>query len=489
MGEEPVPVRPIVRGAFQTMSGAYVGRLTNLAAFFLLARTLTEEEFGQVDLSLAVFAILVSMRSLGLHFALLHEHDRVDELAPTHLVLNMGLGSLSAFAAVGLAFFTYSGTTATALVIFAVFDLFRTAAVTSETQLRRDLEFGPLALSHAMGTVTAAVVAAAVAYLGGGIWSLMFGYWANSIGYVVVYCSVVWRFRPLPLRRLREFDAEGARKLIGYGLWFWIGGVLQVLILQVDKFIVGTVLGTAVLGIYARAHTFSQIPSGAVTHTILSVTGAVYARYQDDRKRLSAAFRRALRLVLRSTIAISLVLVLEAPALTRILLGENWLPMVPVLRYLILYSLCRPLLDDIHTLFLAVGASKSIAGFASVQAGLLLIVAPILTSRLGVEGTAISMDVMALIGLALALRYTRKYVDLPLAPTFVPPLIAACVGLGVRLSVAEPIAHLPDLIEVIAGGLIFSLAYAAALFSIERRTLVEELRTVWTALRAGTDPV
>ena len=488
MRETQVPVRSIVRGAFQTMGGAYLGRLTSLAAFFLLARALTEDAFGHVDLALAVFAMLVALRNLGLHFALLHEQDRIGQLAPTHLALSMGLGSLSVFAALGLAFFYYSGITAQALVLFAVFDLFRTAATTSETQLRRNLEFGPLALSHALATIAAAIIGVATAYLGGGAWALVFGYWANSVGYVVVYCGLLWSRQPLPLGRLREFEPAGARRLIRYGLWFWIGGVMRVLILQADKFIVGTLLGTAALGFYARAHAFAQIPAGAVTHAIVSVTGAVYARYQEDRQRLSAAFRRALRLILRATVAISLFLVLEAEGLTRILLGENWLPMVPALRYLILYSACRPLLDDIHALLMGVGDPKRVVGFTSVQAGLLLLSAPLLTSRLGIEGTALSMDLMALIGLVLALYFIRRYVDLPLASTFVPPLVAGCVGGVARLGVADAAARLPLPLAVITGGAIFSLAYAATLLALERRALLDELRTVWTALRAGPDP-
>lgn len=511
MGDERAPIQRIARGAVQTLTSTYFGRIVNWVATIVLMRQLSEEDFGQVALALSLLALISAFRNLGLHYALLHQHDRVDELAPTHFSLNTGLGLLGAAAAVTIAWF-YTDLAAmmeglsplvtpdaladagqrpmvpTALFVLAVFDFFRTTAFTSETQLRRDLEFGWLAASHATATIASACIAVAIAYAGGGIWALVYGYSIGSVTYIVIYCSLLWRRRFPPLSRLRDFNVAGARSLLAYGLWFWLVGLSHTFLINYDRITCAALLGTGALGFYAQAHIFALIPTGAITHTIASITGTVYARYQHDRLKLSGAYRRTLRFILRSAVPMSLLLVVEAPHLTQVLLGDEWMPMASVLRWLAVYSLCRPVQDDVHSLLLGIGQPRRIVRFIAIQAGILLLLAPLLTRSLGVRGTALSMDAMAGVGIVLALRCAARYVDVSWTRTLAPPLLSAAAALALRLALSGPLARLPDLAALLAGGTVFLVLYAAALLAMERRTLLDEFRTIWVSIKSGGDP-
>ena len=182
--------RRIARGAFHTLGSAYAGRFVNWIAIIVLTRQLPPENFGHVAWAASLLALVVSLRNFGLQNALLHNHQRVHELAPTHFVLNTGLGTLGTLLAIALAVFfvdgQYGRSVATALVVFAAFDLLRAAALTAETQLRRDLEFGSLAGAHALALIAAAAAGIAIAYLGGGIWAIILSHSAYGIGYVAV---------------------------------------------------------------------------------------------------------------------------------------------------------------------------------------------------------------------------------------------------------------------------------------------------------------
>ncbi len=489
MPEDRSPVQRIVRGAVQTLSSSYFARLVNWTVNILLMRKLVEEDFGYVTLAISLLTIVAALRRFGLHIALLHQHDRVDELLPTHFLLNTGLGVLSTSVAVGLAFLfvgqQYGEIVATALIIFAVLDLVRNAALTSETQLRRSLQFGRLAVSQATASIAASFVAIAIAYAGGGVWALILGFFVNSVSYIVVYCTLIWIHQPPSITRLRDFNFADARNFFRYGLWYWIGGTMQTLTLQYDRFIVGTLLGAGVLGFYAQAHMFAQIPTGAFTHALLNITGAVYARYQNDRIRLSAAFRRTMRLIFRATILITLVLAVEAPALVKLLAKERWLPLVPILRWLVVYSLCRPILEDVYNLFLGVGKPRTFARFTAIQAGLLLVLAPILTGRFGPRGTALSIDLMAFVGIVLALRAATRHVDVPWGRAIVPPLLAGGAALAVRLAFADPIGDLSTLASLIVGSALLCLTYGIVLLILEGRELSDELQRLWSAFTVG----
>ena len=497
---EASAIQRIARGAIQTFGSTYPARLINFAVLLLLYQILVPEDFGAITTAYSILALVIAIRDLGLHYALLHDHDNVHDLAPTHFVLSVSLGSISTLLALCIALYsehlfelfnTYLGFTDTrtypkvaiALCILGAFDLLRTAALTAETQLQRDLEFGRLAFAHAGGTILAALVGLAVAYLGYGKWALILGFFPYSVTYILFYCTVVWLRHPPPLKQLHAFNAQAARRMIRYGLWFWIGGIPKIFIQHYDKLIISLFFGLSLRGIYDAAHSFAQMPSGAISAVILRITLAVYARYQNNRDQLSAAYRRTSRLILRSTVPISLVLALEANRWIHIF-KPDWAPAAPLLQWLIIYSLCRPVLDDVHALFYSVGSPKSIAKFSAVQALILLILAPYLAHHMDAIGIAISMNTIAIIGLILALILVRSYVDLPIAKTYAPPLIAAAIGTGMHFALAEWLNTLPILMGVLAGSAIFTTGYSIGLLLVERKTLIDEIKTVIRAIKS-----
>ena len=502
MPSEGSAIQRIARGAVQTFGSAYAARLINFVVLLLLYQILVPEDFGAIGTAYSLLALAVAIRDFGLHYALLHEHDHVHDLAPTHFVLSVSLGGISALLALLMAFYyeqaleltrtfdTYLGNTesksypkvALALAVFGIFDLLRTAALTAEVQLQRDLAFGRLAFAHAGGTVLAALVGLFFAYHGYGKWALILGFFPYSVTYVIVFCTVVWLRHPPPFKRLHTFNRNAARRMIKYGLWFWVGGVPKIFVQHYDKLIISLFFGLSLRGIYDAAHNFAQIPTGAITLAIVRITGAVYARYQNNRDQLSAAYRRALRLILRATIPISLVLALESERWIQLFRPE-WTPAAPLLQWLLIYSLCRPMLDDLHALFYSVGTPKTIAKFTTVQALILLILAPLLARNMGIVGIAISMNTMALIGLVFALNLARNYVDVPIVKTFAPPLIAAATGIGLHFAATGWLNTLPTLPAFIAGSALFAIAYALGLLIVERKTLLNEVETIIKTIR------
>ena len=518
MSDEKSAIQRIARGAIQTFGSAYAARLLTLAVRLLLLQILVPEDFGAVGTAFSLLALAVAARDFGLHYALLHQHDRVHTLAPTHFVLSIGLGSISTALALLMAIYydqaialaqtleSYLGSTTTeaypkvalALAVFGIFDFFRTAALTAEVQLQRDLEFGRLAIAHAGGTILAALVGLALAYFGFGKWALILGFYPYSVAYVVVFCTVVWTKHPPPLHRLGEYNATAARQMIHYGFQFWLGGVPKIFVQHYDKLIISFYLGLNWRGLYDTAQDFAQIPTGAITLAIVRITGAVYARYQNDREQLSAAYRRALRLILRATVPLSLLLALEANRWI-LLFRPEWITTAPLLQSLIIYSLCRPILDDLHALFYSVGSPLSIARFAAIQALILLMLAPILTLdmggyglNMGIQGITLSMNIMAFIGLILALILARQFVNIPITKTFAPPLIAGLIGVAIHQGATPYLTTLSPFAHFITGSFLFSTGYIFGLFLIERKTLMLEIQNIIKAVKPnppqGTKP-
>ena len=485
-GSEGTAVARIARGAVQTLSSAYAGRVVTWIAIVVLTRELPPEAFGQVALAASLLAVVGALRSFGLHNALLHHYKRVDELAPTHFFLNSALAVLGTAAAIALALLFVDGPgVATALAVFAAFDLLRATALTAETQLRRDLEFGSLAGAHALALTTAAASGIALAFLGGGLWALILSHSVYGVGYVAVYSAMLWRRRwPLSFR-LSEFRPDEARRMFGYGAWIWLGTMLQAFVLNFDRFVVDALLDLKTLGFYERAHVFAQIPTGAITHALTGVMLAVFARYQQDREQLAGAFRRALRLIMRTAVPLSVLLAIEIPAITRLLLGESWLPMASILRWLVLFSLCRPLLEAVHALLRSIGDPRGSAAFVAVQAAVLLAAAPLLTRSHAIEGAAMAMNLAALVGTLVALHRSARFVEVPWLRSMSPPLVAAGAACAARLAAGPLLEGFPTAIVLLLGAGLFVCSYGIALLCMEGRGLLNEMRTLGRIFRKG----
>ena len=484
--QERAAVGRIARGAVQTLSSAYAGRLVTWVAIVVLTRELPPEAFGQVALAATWLALVGALRGFGLHISLLHRYKRVDELAPTHFFLNTALAVLGAAGAIALAVFHVDNPgVALALAVFAAFDLLRATVLTAETQLRRDLEFGSLAAAHALALIAAAASGLAAAFLGGGIWALILSHSVYGIGYVAVYWAMLWRRRSPLCFRLSDFRPDEARRLFRYGAWIWLGTLLQTFVLNFDRLVVDALLDLKTLGFYDRAHIFAQLPTGVITHALIGVLLAVFARYQEDREQLAGAFRRALRLIMRAAVPLSLVVAIEIPALTILLLDESWMPMASILRWLLLFSLCRPLLEAVHALLRSIGDPRGSAAFAAAQAAVLLLAAPLLTRSHAIEGTAMAMNVAALAGVAAALYRSARFVEVPWVRSLAPPLLAAGVAAGARAAAGPLIEGLPTAAALVLGSGLFVLCYGVALLCMEGRGLLKELRTLRQAFGKG----
>ena len=86
---------------------------------------------------------------------------------------------------------------------------------------------------------------------------------------VVTVLVVVWRSEgPLTFR---QFDRSQARKLLSYGGWITVSGVISPILVSADQFVIGSALGVAAVALYAipmNLVTRSQVFPSALARTL-----------------------------------------------------------------------------------------------------------------------------------------------------------------------------------------------------------------------------
>jgi len=219
-----------------------------------------------------------------------------------------------------------------------------------------------------------------------------------------VALSAVGRTEPettsgAPPPRLAELVAFGARGMIGY--------VSPLDSFRLDQLIAGIWLSPAALGLYVVGQAFTNLPKflaqgiGMILFPALSARGGSKGR--------SIARATAAVAVLNGIVVVPLILF--APQLVRLFFGDAFVPAHSIARILLVgayvFSVRRILVEGLR------GAGRpEISTYAELTLYAALALAPLLISRYGIDGLAVSVACGHAVALAtavlLALRSVRR---------------------------------------------------------------------------------
>lgn len=480
-----------VRGTAYILASSYANMAMGIVYGILMARLLDPNDFGVFALALFFFTLIDVRGKLGLDYAFIHRHPTTDSLVATHWALQVSASAITlilvTLAAAIIHRLDYPAATVPIMIALAGVMIIEAAGTTARAALEKELVF-----SRSTVVVTVSLLLSYVAAIG--LAASGYGYWA-LVGQVAVNAAAGsvgfwWAYRQTGRRpSIRfSFSRDIAGWMLRFGAALAIGAIATTILLQFDNFLVGTFVGAAALGYYALAYKVAQWPTGLVTHIVARASLPTYAKLQNDPARLSKAFELSLWLILTVATPLALAIFVSAPDFLILLFGEKWLPSAILLRFLIVYSVLRPLLDDTGALFTAIGKPKRITTVLVVQAVTLIVVATPLTLAFDAVGTAVGVGVAFVVGIALTYRFVSQTITINLMRLFLPPTIAAIgsIALYVTLARLAELNALPLLIRAIIKGGIAAGTFFAIVLLLERRALFERVGYIWRLLRSRT---
>jgi O-antigen/teichoic acid export membrane protein len=327
--------------------------------------------------------------------------------------------------------------------------------------------------------VVSATTALACALAGMGVWTLVFAplamFWTRAI--VVTFAA---RFFVLP-----SFRFAGAGKMVNFGMLLLVSYFFWTIITQSDVFIAARSLSPHDLGIYAESLFLTTIISSKFVPPLNEVAFPTYARMQDDVPALSAAFLKAVRMIMLVTCPLYFGLSVVAYDAVAVVFGPKWLEMGPIVAIL---ALGMPAIT-LHSLFAPAVNALGRGGItlrSQMIGALAMPAAFVFAVQWGAIGLAWAwILVFPLIPFASFLQ-TRRLLGLTAGKMLAAlvPGLAASAAMAVVIRLSE--FGLTDLTSwqrlpllVVAGG----LTYAALLYLVSRETLMELLGLVFRRRR------
>lgn len=472
--------RRVVASLRWNASGEMVAQSIRFTFGIVLARLLSPTEFGKMAMVTVVVQFVIANADLGFEEALIQRQE-VDESHRSSvfwtLLLAAVLLMLVLIASAPWVARWYGVDQVAPIVIAAApAPLLAVLGSIPRVVLSRRLDFRVIASRWCVAVALSGASAVTCAWLGFGVFSLVVGLLVSvGVESILLWIASGWR----PSAQLR---ASALRELAGFSLYRPGARTLNYWAQRIDQLLVGKLLGSDALGLYARAFNVTRFPVMSVSRVIVDVMFPSLAIIQQDAERVRAVYLRTCGAVTLASVPMALGLFATAEPFVIGVLGAQWREAIPILRILSLLGLFQSLTNFATSVCLSQGRADLVFRLSIAQR-LTTIVAVVLALRWGVLAVAAAQLLSTALNALPTLYFTGTLVNLglrrvlaALAPIFLAGVVMAGAVLGADHHLAGLLATPATLVLEIGIGILTYWATLLILRPAAYRDLLEFLR-------------
>ena len=322
-------------------------------------------------------------------------------------------------------------------------------------KIMSDLRFRVFFWSTLIGTVTSAVVGIVLATRGFGPWALVAQQMTNSVidSLVLTFTSRI-RFRFV-------FSFDRFKRLFSFGGKILVASIIDSAYNQVKPVIVGIKYSAVDLAYYNKGKTYPDLISNISNDTLSSSLFPAMTKVQDEKDSMLEMVRKFMQLSSFTVFPLMIGFLALSENFVRIVLNENWLPIVPYLMIFAFSNMFKPIQTGNLQAIRALGRSDIILKLEVVKkVSYCIIIAlfviftnsPVLLAVSGIITSLLASFLNTypnkkLIGYS----YRKQFQDL-----FLNLISAALMGVGIYFMKYIPINYyLLTVLQVLAGVLLY----------------------------------
>jgi polysaccharide transporter, PST family len=319
-----------VRDGMLLMLSRGVQGVFQLASSLILARLLAPEDFGLVAIVIALTSFAPMLIDLGLGDATVQRSQITPSQVTALFWINVGLGCAVALLLVGgsslIGSIYRQPRLAEIAAAFAITFVLNSLAVQHLALLRRNMRFTEVVVIENVAFFGAAGTAITMAALGSGYWALV----TRPIVASAILVAGAWlrcNWRPgLPSRNLE------IRSMLKFGLNVSFGAVAVIIANSIDRTVLGYMYAPRLVGLYQNALLMYENAAYGIFWPLHRVGLSALSKLQDDAALFKQKYLSALGTVSFYSMPAFAILVVIAPDLVPLLMGEKWTAAGAILR-------------------------------------------------------------------------------------------------------------------------------------------------------------
>ena len=339
----------IAIGAAWMIGLRQVDRLIGLVSITILARLLLPDDFGLVVYATSLVAIVEMFFQFGFETVLIRDQDADRDSYNTAWTLKIIIGAilcalllLSAYPA---SVYFDEPRVQEILYWVAFTPLLRGLENIGIVNFQKNMQFSKEFKFRFSVRVISTVTTIALAYTLRSHWALVVGMLVNSsLGMIFSYLMNDYRPRLCLANYARVF---------GFSKWLLFQNILQGLTSRAPIFVIGRFFEASVVAFYNMSDELSNMATGEIAAPIRRALFPGVMSIADDEKKMVDTIISTISVIGFVGLPVAVGIGLTAPVAVPLLLGENWLEIIPIMQILAIYGASMALYSNSHVIYYA----------------------------------------------------------------------------------------------------------------------------------------
>lgn len=375
----------------------------------LMARYLGAQDFGLINYSLAYIIIFTTISNLGIDSIIVNEiikkREETGKVIGTTICLRLISSALSIF----LIFLIVKYVIQDSFVIQMI-TLIQSISLLLVVFDTIDYWFQSNLQSKYI------VIAKSVAFSIVSLWRLALIFFEKSVYYfafatvlesIVISAFILWFYFKYKGPKLR-FSFLQAKELLSHGFYFFIAGLLIVVYTQIDKIMLGQMMGGTTVGIYAAAMTISNLWVFIPNALIESARPVIMSSKSENEASYLKKYKQLYCSIIWIGIGASVCITLLSKPIILLIYGEQFIESISVLIILI-WSRIFSLIGTTRAIWLSIeNLGKHQVTFVGIGAVTNIALNLLLIPHYGAIGAAIATLLAELISTFIALLIFKQ---------------------------------------------------------------------------------
>lgn len=374
----------------------------------VLARMLSPSDYGIIGMLTIFFALATTFQDSGFGSALIQKKNRTNEDYSTVFFFNVGASwiiyAILFFAAPYIADFYKTPILTDVTRVSAITFIINGLTGVQLAKLNIELKFKTISIVSILGQIITGIVGVTFAYYGWGVWALVYQGIISScvMGFVIWICS---GWHPSLV-----FSQNSFKSLFKFGGNMMLSNIINQIYNNIYTIVIGKVFNPTLVGMYNRANAYAHLPSNTVMDMALTVNFPILATIQDDNERLLHAYKKLLRVPFFILYPILTAIIVMATPLIHCMIGDKWLPCVPMLQILCVSYMFVPLnAVNLNLLYVKGRSDLSLRlEFIKKPLGIMILIASI---PLGINWMIAGRALYSMLVYCLNCYYTKKILN------------------------------------------------------------------------------
>lgn len=397
----------VLQGVFWKFTECIAAQFVSLIVSVVLARLLTPSEYGMVSLVMVFITIANIFATSGFGSALIQKKnaDALDYSSVFYFTLGFTivLYFILFFLAVPIANFYNMQLLKPIIRVLSLTIPITGVNSIQNAYISKRMEFKKFFKATFIGTVISAILGINMAYLGFGVWALVFQTLTNNIiDTIVLQLSIDWKVT-------KEFSLSRIKALFNYGWKLLVQSLIVQLYSSLRSLLIGKIYTTSDLAYYTKGNQFPDLIAVNIDIAINAVLFPVMSKVQDSLATVKNMARKTTQIssYIMSPLLIGFMVV--APPFIYVLLTDKWLLAVPFLRIECIILLFRAPQTAILQSLKAIGKSDLVLE-CDIPIRIFALVVLLVSIRFGVIYFALTEILTTLFGTVLYANAARKHI-------------------------------------------------------------------------------